>query len=101
MYMALQVEPDFQVDGPFREFTSSDMARRAFCQTCGSNLWFRITEDGPMHGQIQMAAGLFDESGGGALRLELNIERKPKGYAFEGERRRMTHAEEMALREGS
>ncbi len=101
MYMAVQVEPDFAVDGPVQEFTSSDKARRAFCQKCGSNLWFLITEDGPMNGQVQMAAGLFEDAGGGALRLELNIERKPEGYAFEGERRQLTLAEEMALREGT
>ena len=98
MYMAVQVEPEFKATGPVKEYTSSDMASRAFCDTCGSNLWFRITEDGPMHGQVQMAAGLFENAGGGALRLELNIEGKPKGYAFAGERRQMTHAEEMAMR---
>lgn len=98
MYMAMQMEPDFEVTGPATTFVSSDTAERAFCRTCGSNLWFKITEDGPMHGQVQMAAGLFENAGDAALKLELNIERKPDGYAFEGQRRQLTRAEEMAMR---
>lgn len=98
MYMAVQVESEFDVTGPVKVFKSSDIAERAFCDTCGSNLWFKITENGPMNGQHQMAAGLFENAGGGDLKLELNIERKPQGYAFAGERRQLTHAQEMALR---
>ncbi len=48
------------IDGPARRFQSSDWAERGFCDTCGSNLWYRITAEGPGHGQYNFAAGLFD-----------------------------------------
>ena len=78
-------------------FKSSDWAERAFCEECGSPLWYRVTAPGAMHGQTQMAAGLFDNAAGGELKLEVFIDKKPEGYAFEGERRQMTEAEVMAM----
>ncbi|MGI9390717.1 MAG: GFA family protein [Boseongicola sp.] len=80
------------VVGPAKVFQSSEWAERAFCETCGSNLWYRITADGPGKGQYQLAAGLFDVSGM-HLGLEVFIDSKPDAYAFEGERRQMTGQE--------
>ncbi|MDQ2090290.1 GFA family protein [Marimonas arenosa] len=84
-----------EVAGPVKVFTSSEWAERAFCATCGSALWYRITAPGLMHGQYQIAAGLFDNAGGMAPRLEVYIDKKPAGYALEGgdARRQMTEAE--------
>lgn len=97
-FMAIPADPDsLEVSGPVRVFTSSPWAERAFCDTCGSALWYRITADGPMHGQSQVAAGLFDNAGGLSPKLELYIDKKPTGYAFEGERRTMTEAEVVAM----
>lgn len=96
MLMSFQAEPGFAVEGPAKTYVSSDWAERAFCQTCGSALWYRVTAPGPMHGQTQMAAGLFDNAAGADLKLELYIDRKPDGYAFEGNRRQMTEAEVLA-----
>ncbi len=90
------VEGSVTAEGPVRTFTSSDWAERAFCEVCGSNLWYRITAPGPLHGQYQMAAGLFD-IGDMPIKLEVFIDRKPAGYAFAGERRQMTEAEVFAL----
>lgn len=97
MYVSFQAEPGYEVAGPVKVFRSSDWAERAFCVTCGSALWYRITLPGPMHGQTQMAAGLFDDAAGTELKLELYIDRKPNGYAFAGERRQMTGAEVEAI----
>lgn len=85
-----------KVEGPVRTYVSSDWAERAFCETCGSALWYRITAEGPHQGQTQLSAGLFANAGGLPLRLELYIDRKPEGYAFAGERRQMTEAEVIA-----
>ncbi len=97
MLISFQAEPGYRVEGPVKLFTSSDWAERAFCETCGSALWYRITLPGAMHGQTQMAAGLFDDAAGTELKLELYIDRKPHGYAFAGERRQMTGAEVEAM----
>ncbi|KUJ78115.1 aldehyde-activating protein [Ruegeria marisrubri] len=96
-FISFQAEPGYAALGPVRTFQSSDWAERAFCEECGSPLWYRVTAPGAMHGQTQMAAGLFDNAAGGELKLELFIDKKPEGYAFEGERRQMTEAEFTAM----
>ncbi len=96
-YVSFPAEPGYAALGPVRTYTSSDWAERAFCEECGSNLWYRITLPGEMHGQTQIAAGLFENAGGNPLKLELYIDKKPEGYAFAGERRQMTEAEVMAM----
>ncbi len=92
-FIAMEAEQgSVQVSGPVKQFQSSDWAERAFCGTCGSNLWYRITAPGPGHGQHQLAAGLFDVNGM-HLGLEFFIDAKPEAYAFAGERRQMTAQE--------
>jgi len=92
-FIAMETEQgSVRVTGPVKQFQSSDWAERAFCGTCGSNLWYRITAPGPMHGQYQLAAGLFDVNGM-HLGLEVFIDAKPDAYAFAGERRQMTAQE--------
>jgi len=93
MFMAFEAEGPVDASGPVKTFTSSAWAERAFCDTCGSALWYRITADGPMHGQYQVAAGLFDDAAGLEPKLEVYIDRKPRGYALDGTRRQMTEAE--------
>ncbi|NVO55867.1 GFA family protein [Rhodobacteraceae bacterium B1Z28] len=97
MLVTFSAQPGYAALGPVKTFTSSDWAERAFCSECGSALWYRITLPGEMHGQTQMAAGLFENATGNPLQLELFIDKKPEGYAFEGERRQMTEAEVMAM----
>ncbi|MCL6286040.1 GFA family protein [Ruegeria sp. 2012CJ41-6] len=97
MLITVPAEPGYTAEGPVRTYASSNWAERAFCGTCGSALWYRITAPGDMHGQTQMAAGLFDNAANGALKLELFIDRKPQGYAFAGDRRQMTEAEVLAM----
>lgn len=93
IFMAMPVVPgSVAVEGPVRVFQSSDWAERAFCERCGSNLWYRITAEGPGHGRHQLAAGLFDVSGM-HLGLEVFIDSKPDAYAFAGERKQMTGRE--------
>ncbi|MCG6904506.1 MAG: GFA family protein [Rhodobacter sp.] len=95
-FMAMTpVEGSVQVDGPVKIFQSSDWAERAFCETCGSGLWYRITAPGPGQGQYHLAAGLFDLNGM-RVSLELFSDCKPDAYAFAGTRKQMTRAEVMA-----
>ncbi len=83
-------------EGPIKVYQSSDWAERAFCEVCGSNLWYRITAEGLAHGVHQLSAGLFDVNGM-HLSLEVFIDGKPDAYAFEGERKQMTGQEVMSL----
>ncbi len=96
MLVTFPAEPGYAALGPVKTFTSSDWAERAFCSDCGSALWYRITLPGEMHGQTQIAAGLFEDTGH-PLSLELYIDKKPAGYAFAGDRRQMTKAEVEAM----
>lgn len=86
------VEGSARVEGPVRVYESSEWAERAFCSNCGSSIWYRITAEGPGHGQHQFAAGLFDVNDM-RLGLEVFIDRKPDAYAFAGDRRQMTAQE--------
>lgn len=93
MYMSLRTDPDsVSVTGPVKVFRSSDWAERAFCEICGSALWYSTLHDG----QKNLAAGLFDNAGGADLKLEFFIDKKPDGFAFAGERKQMTEAEVIA-----
>ncbi|MDJ1008552.1 MAG: GFA family protein [Paracoccaceae bacterium] len=85
-----------KVEGPARTITTSDWAERAFCTECGSPLWYRITMEGSVQRQTHLAAGLFENAAGLDLGLEVYIDKKPEGYAFAGERKRMTEAEVIA-----
>ena len=86
--------------GPFRVVQTSEWAERAFCTECGSPLWYRVTIEMPNEDNShQLAAGLFDNAAGLPLKLEVFIDKKPEGYAFEGgdNRRQMTEAEVFAI----
>ena len=97
MLMTVPVEAgSVEASGPAKTFTSSEWAERAFCEGCGSPLWYRLTNGHDDHMQMQLSAGLFDGAAGFDLKLEVFIDRKPGGYAFEGSRRQMTEAEVIA-----
>ena len=79
--------------GPVRTRAFSDWAERAWCDECGSALWYEVTADGPVKGTRYVAAGLFENAGGFTLASEIYIDRKPAGYAFAGEHPVKTQAE--------
>jgi len=82
-------------EGPVKSFTSSDWAERAWCDTCGSTLWYRLTLSG--HDHYSIAAGLVDDAGGLELTKEIYIDVKPAGYSFAGEHELKTKAEVEAM----
>lgn len=79
--------------GPVRVFKSSDWAERASCGTCGSPLWYHLTD--PNADFHAVSAGLFDDTGF-ALTKEIYIDRKPAGFAYAGDHKRMTESEFLA-----
>lgn len=78
-------------------FQSSDWAERAWCTTCGSHLWYRVTRDGPHAGDYEIAVGLFDDPDGFVLEREIFIDRKSDAFEIAGDHPRMTEAEVLAL----
>jgi hypothetical protein len=73
---------DLAWDGPVKTFASSGWAERAWCDACGSTLWYKVTLPG--HERYSVAAGLFDNAGGFKLAKEIYIDRKPEGFDFAG-----------------
>jgi hypothetical protein len=93
-FVAFPVAPGgVEVTGPVRTRAFSEWAERAWCNDCGSALWYEVTAEGPMQGTRYVAAGLFENAGGFTLASEIYIDRKPAGYAFAGEHPRKTQAE--------
>lgn len=79
-------------------YTSSGWAERAFCKTCGSSVFYRVTAPGPMNGEMHVGMGTLADASGIPLTGELFIDLKPDGYAFSGDgRQQMTEAEVMAM----
>ena len=93
-FMGFAVAPGaMQAEGPVKSRAFSDWAERAWCDDCGSTLWYRVTAAGPMQGTTYLAAGLFENAGGLTLASEIYIDRKPEGYAFAGDHPVRTQAE--------
>ncbi|MEM8842204.1 MAG: GFA family protein [Pseudomonadota bacterium] len=97
-FLAFEVAADdLSHRGPVRRRASSDWAERAWCDSCGAALWYRVTMPGPSRGLYHVAAGLFDAAHGYPLAGELFIDLKPGGYAFAGTHQRFTDAEVMEM----
>ncbi|MBD0865353.1 MAG: GFA family protein [Rhodobacteraceae bacterium] len=95
--MAARVfDGQFTGDADIAIYRSSESAKRGFCGICGAVLWHKITAPGPMHGQVQVAAGLFPDPGDAKPGVDLYIGKKPVGYSLAGERGQMTEAEVIA-----
>ena len=78
-------------------YQSSEFAQRAFCNRCGSSLFWRLTAEGKYQGTTSVGLGVLDDSSGAELVKEWFIDRKPDCYALAGDRDRITEAEAMAM----
>ena len=79
-----------------RTLQSSDWAERAWCQRCGSGLYYRVTADGPMSDALNLPIGLLDDTSGLSLAREFYTDHKAHGVDFAGDHSRMTRAETLA-----
>ncbi len=73
-------------------FRSSEWAERAFCNKCGSNLYYHIIDSS----DFQIAAGLLDDQSGLKLDLQVFIDEKPPFYTLADKTKTMTGAEIFA-----
>ena len=94
VFISLQADPKtVTVDGPAKSFRSSEWAERGFCEVCGSTLWYGTVHDGARY----LSAGLFDNAGGQKIALEFFADQTPDGYRLEGDHKRLSAAETIAL----
>ncbi len=76
---------------------SSDWAERAFCNKCGTPLYYHLTAEGPMSADLELPIGLLDDAGGLTMTNEIFIDQKPDSFTYAGEgRHTMTRAETFA-----
>ncbi|MGB3313316.1 MAG: GFA family protein [Albidovulum sp.] len=93
-FLEIDADPGtLKAEGPVRVFKSSDWAERANCGTCGSPLWYRLSD--PSAEFYAVSAGLFDDTGF-PLTREIYIDRKPGGFAYAGDHPRITEQEFLA-----
>ena len=94
---------DVVASGPVKTHRSSRLAERAWCDTCGSALWFRYVE-GRDSGYHELAPGLFENAGDARLTRVVYADRAPDGYALAGDHARIGQeqyeAENPHLNEG-
>lgn len=97
--MGVHIEKsDLEISGEeaISTFKSSDWAERAFCNKCGSNLWYRQTE-GPYASGVSVGIGLLDQTDEMTLAREYFVDYQTGAYAFPEDRIQMTEAEMLAL----
>ncbi|WP_138935697.1 GFA family protein [Roseovarius arcticus] len=78
------------VTGPVTRYSASPLAERAFCGTCGSNLWLRDHEEGA---KFELMAGLFKGASKFPLISEIYIDQAPAYAPLTGDHPRKTAAE--------
>lgn len=93
MQMGIEVSRDnVTLNGPSKTYQSSSFAERAWCDICGSALWFVNTEG--LHSDVlELAPGLFDNAGGAKLTRIVYADCAPDGYALAGDVQRVSKAE--------
>ena len=78
--------------GPIRTYASSSFAERAWCETCGTAVWFADTK-GENAELLELAPGLFDGFGGAKLARVVYADRAPSNFALAGELERVSKAD--------
>jgi len=72
---------------------SSPWAERAWCNRCGTGLWYRVTDKGPMNANYEIPVGLFDSLDNMHLISEIYSDIKPDAFSFADKTTKMTRAE--------
>ena len=79
----------FEGEDNITTIQSSDWAKRAFCNKCGSNLYYRMLDSD----ELQVAAGLLDDQSNLRLSQQYFIDRKPPFYTLADKTDTMTSTE--------
>lgn len=95
VFMGLTVPADaitFEGAENISRYQSSEWAERAWCNKCGSNLWYQVTAEGPYAGAYHMAAGLLDDTTGLNIVREYFVDEKMDCLTLAGERKQLDTA---------
>ncbi|MEM8693745.1 MAG: GFA family protein [Pseudomonadota bacterium] len=77
---------------------TSDWAERAWCQDCGTNLYFRQTKQDKWFGGTDLPLGLFDDPNGFVLTHEIFTDHAPDGICIKDQgQKRLTRDEVIAI----
>lgn len=87
----------FEGEEHVRTLQSSAWAERAWCDRCGTGLYYRVTADSPMARNLELPIGLLDDANGLQFTREIFIDVKPDCFAYTGEHRLLTRAQVMKL----
>ena len=80
-----------------RTLQTSDWAERAFCQRCGTPMYYHLTVDGNGPENYSIPLGVFDETTGMTMTLESFVDCKAGGLAYaENGREQVTRADTLA-----
>jgi hypothetical protein len=63
---------------------SSPWAERAFCNRCGSGLYYHVTAENEHAANLTLPIGIFDDPDGFHMRREIYIDEKPDTFAYAG-----------------
>lgn len=93
-FMAVDCKLDLTVSGKekVQEYDSSDWARRGFCATCGTHIYYQVKQTG----QYILSAGLLNQESSLHMDHQIFIDEKPEYYRFANETKNMTGAEVFA-----
>lgn len=98
--LAVTVEAEaitFTGEANIRRIQSSSWAERAWCDKCGSGLWYRVTTPSDTPHAYEIPIGLLDDTSGLVMTREIFTDEKAEVVNFAGERATMTGAEVFAL----
>lgn len=74
-------------------FQSSPWAVRAFCNRCGSNLYYHAAK----HGGPSVAFGSLDDTSGLTMHVQYFVDQQPEGLALDVDCKTLTSAEIEAM----
>ena len=97
--IALNCGTDVSISGAesISVFDSSEWAERAFCNRCGSSLFYRLKHSG----EHIVSAGLFEDADDLNFATQVFIDEKPPFYSFAENTKNLTGPEVFALYGGS
>lgn len=97
-FMAVQTNSFDVLEGEdvLKVFKSSEWAERAFCSVCGSNLYYRMTDQGSPN----VAIGTLNDTEGLTKKFSWFVDLKPDAYQADAGAKVFTQAETEAFFSG-
>ncbi len=92
MFVDCRTDVSFEGEDNITVYDSSAWAERAFCNKCGTHLFYRLKANNAH----QMLVGQFEEQQNFHFDLQVYVDDKPAFYDFANQTRELTEAEVIA-----